>query len=673
MRNPSDYRTEIDGLRAVAVLLVVANHAKYSFFQGGFIGVDVFFVISGYLITRIILGRELNKTFSIGDFYLRRIRRIIPALLLMLLICLPVAYWLMLPNELVDFGKATVGAVFFFSNLVLWRQGGYFDVDADLKPLLHLWSLAVEEQFYLGFPLVLLIGLRIRRRILAISLWALLLGSLLLMFALHVDMPRASFYLLPTRAWEILVGAVVALGEQRRQSSGRNPSRSQVFPAIGLITILSSALLLDQTTRFPGAATLFPVLGTALVLSGDGSRSWVSNLLNWRPLQVIGLASFSIYLWHQPLLVFGRLLSADYLSGAERDGIVLLTLIIGVTSWHFVEKPFRSSARARTPIVLLAVTVASLLVSAAAVVFVREGGFIDRLPPSVAAHYAKPNRELVCRDESQEWIDEGLLRSCAFGDLTGTRTVFLVGDSHADALIPFLNQEFALNDIRGIRVLLSECSEVPGSYWRGEVPDNLTFCEQVHEQLLATIKKSRAKTILSVRWNFRLFPIPGEIDRLEATNSEGGHAVEDYREYVIANSKGSGTGADVKSLALLQLFAGLLEASERLFIIGQVPEIAWNINRINFTYYRARGEVLDQLSIPRSDFEERSRFINGVIEDFKLQNPTPRLSVVSPADSFCDTFVEGRCVAQWQGIPFYSDDDHVSYEGAKLIFESVDW
>lgn len=667
-----DYRTEIDGLRAVAVLLVVANHAKYPFFSGGFIGVDVFFVISGYLITRVILNRELEKKFSIVDFYLRRVRRIVPALVLVLLFCLPVAYWLMLPNELVDFGKAAVGAVFFYSNHVLWRQGGYFDVDADLQPLLHLWSLAVEEQFYLGFPLVMIIGLKVRRRILAISLWTILFGSLLLMFGLHVDMPRASFYLLPTRAWEILAGAVVALGGQTLQSRGSNPILTQVFPAVGLTTILASALLFDQTTRFPGVATLFPVFGTALVLLGDGSRSWVSSLLNWKPLQLIGLASFSIYLWHQPLLVFGRLLSADYLNGAQRDGIVLLTLVVGLASWHFIEKPFRNPTRMRTPKVLVAVVAVSLVVSATALVFVREGGFLNRLPPLARAHHERVNLQSVCGEQSSDWIIDKPLQTCLFGDRSGTKTVFLVGDSHADALLPFLHEKFKRTETRGVRVLLSGCQEIPGSYRRGEVPYDLTFCESAHRKLLATIGREHAETILSVRWNFRLFPIPGEIDTLEATNSEGGREVEDYREYVIANSFGIGTEAVQKKLALLQLFGNLLIASERLYLVGPVPEIAWNINRINFSYYRAHGEILDQLSIPQKDFEERSRFINGVIKEFELENPTSNLRVIFPADSLCDTFVKSRCIAQWKGIPLYFDDDHLSYEGAKLLFDSVD-
>lgn len=655
------------------MLLVVANHAKYPLFSGGYIGVDVFFVISGYLITSVILNRTQDNSFSLQDFYLRRIRRILPALLFTLSICLPVAYWIMLPNELVDFGKAAVGAVFFYSNVVLWRQGGYFDLTSDLRPLLHLWSLAVEEQFYLGFPLVLLICRRLRTHVLAISLWALLVGSLLLMLALHIDMPRASFYLLPTRAWEILVGAIVAIGGRGSEYQKTNPIWTRAAPNIGIVMILGSALILDQTTRFPGVATIPSVAGTALVLIGRSSRTWTSFLLNWRPIQIVGLASFSIYLWHQPLLVVGRLLSADYLSDRQRDGIVLLTVTLGVATWHFIEKPFRNPARVRTRTVITTVVTFSCLVSAIGVFFVRNQGFEERLPPNLPTNSEKLNRESMFAGDADGWTRGELLQFRTFGDLSGIRSVFLVGDSHADALLPYLNQEFQRLKIRGVRVELSGCSPIPGSYRSDEVPEDLTFCERVHEKLRATIRVSRASTILSLRWTSRLFPIPGEITRLAATNSEGGHESIDYREYVIADSKGVTTSAERKRLALTQLFDGLLEASDTLYLIGPVPEIAWNINRINFSYYRARGEVLSQLSIPKSDFETRSHFINLVIDDFRGQSSNSKLRIISPADILCDTFIPGRCVAQWEGIPFYMDDNHLSDDGAEVLLGSVEW
>lgn len=666
-----DYRPEIDGLRAIAVLFVVANHAKYSFFPGGHIGVDVFFVISGYLITRIILKSVRDGTFSLADFYVRRARRILPALLFVLLICLPIAFWLMLPSEVVDHSKATIGSVLFVSNFILWKQGGYFDVGSDLRPLLHLWSLAIEEQFYLGFPLVVVLGFKFRRQLLPFALCTILLGSLLLMFALHVEMPRASFYLLPTRAWELLVGAVVATISVRGRFAETMTRFGSLPSAAGLILILVSAVVIDESTRYPGFASLLPVIGTAVILMSDATESKIRSVLTCKPLLVIGLSSYSIYLWHQPLLVFGRLLSADYLGARERDLVVVLTVLSGIATWRFVERPFRNSRKIGVRRLLTATAVVSAIVSSVAFVGIQSDGFIERLPPNVQWENFGERPKDVCEPEKGSWTALGGVSLCQFGDLSAEQTVVLVGDSHADMLIPYLNELFSKQRIQGIRAVFEGCSEIPGSYLRNEVPESISECENVHERLYRSIRDSNASTILAIRWNFRLFPIPGEIERLEALNSEGGHEIEEFREYVIADSAGVDTSAEKKTIAIHRLLDNLLANSQNLFVIGPVPEIAWNIARINFTHYRARGEELDQLSIPKADYEARSRFITRILKNYQASVSTDKLQIIFPSEKFCGTFLADRCVAQWDTRPFYLDDDHLSDDGVELALSSM--
>lgn len=665
-----DYRSEIDGLRAIAVLLVVANHAKYSLFAGGFIGVDIFFVISGYLITRLLVKSVAEQRFSFTDFYIRRIRRILPALFFVLVICMPVAYWLMLPSELVDFSRAARGAVFFVSNFVLWRQGGYFDVGSDLRPLLHLWSLAIEEQFYLLFPVVVYLILKFRQKWLPISLFVLLGSSLGLMFALHVDMPRASFYLLPTRAWELLVGAVVAVIPSQGRLRRIMFERGSWVSAGGLLAILVAAVVLDTTVLYPGQATLIPVVGTALILASGQPKSWVFTILRWKPLRLLGLSSYSIFLWHQPLLVFGRLLSADSLSNRQRDLVVILTIVAGIATWYFIEQPFRDTKRVNRRPLFLSLGIAAVIVTGTSVFILQNQGFRDRLPPNVQWENAGERSDTVC-GENDRWTEVGGISVCYFGEIASSRNVVLVGDSHADAMMPYLNGLLKTEGIRGIRALPGTCSEIPGSYLRNSIPEDFAECEGRHADLYRYIRDNRAIAILAVRWNFRLFPVPGEIDRFEAVNSEGGHEVEEYREYVIADATGIGVSAEIKAKAIRQLLDGLLASSSKLVVIGPVPEIAWNIARINLTHFRSRSEILDQLSIPYADYEERSRFVNRVIEDYEESVSTSRLQVISPSDVLCNSFLPDRCVAQWETIPYYLDDDHLSDKGVELVLSNL--
>ncbi|MFM8958279.1 MAG: acyltransferase family protein [Actinomycetota bacterium] len=666
-----DYRTEIDGLRAIAVLLVVANHAKYKLFQGGFVGVDVFFVISGYLITRLIVKEVAEDNFSFSRFYVRRIRRIVPALLFTLVVCLPVAYLVMLPSELVYFSQAAIGAVFFVSNIVLWKQGGYFDVGSDLRPMLHLWSLAIEEQFYLGFPIVVYLVVKFRERWLSLCLWAMLCASLIIMFALHVEMPRASFYLLPTRAWELLVGSVVAvMPPSRNRFRQVMCERGSMMSASGVLAILITAVALDQSVLYPGWATLMPVIGTALILASSQQKSWVFGILRWKPLQILGLSSFSIFLWHQPLLVFGRLLSADNLSARQRDFVVLLTIIAGVGTWRFIEQPFRDSSRVRLRTTLLALGVSAIVVSGVSAFMIQSQGFRDRLPPNVQWENAGERTKTICESDEQ-WSEVDGIYVCYFGQVFSTQNVVLIGDSHADAMMPFLNELLVMKGLRGIRATPGRCPEIPGSYSRDSVPEDLGECERLHANLYRYIRDNRAASILAFRWNFRLFPVPGEIDRLEAINSEGGHEVEDYREYVIANATGIEVSAEAKTKAIRHLLNGLLQNSSRLVVIGPVPEIAWNIARVNLSHYRSRGEILENLSIPYVDYFERSHFVTGVIDDFERSKSTDRLQVIYPSDFLCNTFLPDRCVAQWQTIPFYLDDDHLSDRGVEIVLSSL--
>lgn len=335
------YRREIDGLRAVAVLPVIFFHGGFEIFSGGYVGVDVFFVISGYLITNIIAGEIRAGRFSLLNFYERRIRRIMPALVLVTAACIPAAAIWMIPGQQEDFARSVVAVFFFVSNVYFWRESDYFAAEAEEKPLLHTWSLAVEEQFYVIFPLLLLLALPRFRE--AVVFWLLAVGTLASFALAEVfsDIHAvASFYLLPTRLWELAAGALCAL-----YLSARTQKPSELLAALGLVLILAAILLLDDRVRYPSVYALLPVVGTVLIILHAGSGTLTGRLLSTRLLVGIGLVSYSAYLWHQPLFAFARIRSYSDPPVALMLALSAATLVLAGLSWKFVEQPFRRRSR----------------------------------------------------------------------------------------------------------------------------------------------------------------------------------------------------------------------------------------------------------------------------------------------------------------------------------------
>jgi peptidoglycan/LPS O-acetylase OafA/YrhL len=331
------YRREIDGLRAVAVIPVVFFHAGLSVFSGGFIGVDVFFVISGYLITAILLEELRTGKFSVGRFYERRARRILPALFVVMLVSIPLALMLMLPPQLKDFGQSLVAVSLFASNILSWLESGYFEAASELKPLLHTWSLAVEEQFYVIFPLLLMALWRWTRILLLPVITALALASLAMCIVGAIASPHGNFYLPHVRAWELLAGSILAVSRIDRT---HKPNDALAVVGLGLIVV--AVLLLDSETPYPSAYTLLPVIGCWLVIAFATSESGPGRLLASKPLVWIGMLSYSAYLWHQPLFAFARLAAGEvephWLAMA---GLVGVTFSLAYLTWRFIEEPFR--------------------------------------------------------------------------------------------------------------------------------------------------------------------------------------------------------------------------------------------------------------------------------------------------------------------------------------------
>ena len=340
----NNYRPDIDGLRAVAVLGVILFHAGIPL-HGGYVGVDVFFVISGYLITQIILRETKEKRFSLKNFWLRRIRRILPAATFVTITTLCVGYFILDPTSFSSLGKSAIAQAIMIANVFFWRSSGYFSESSELQPLLHTWSLSVEEQFYVVFPVLLVFLLRRNRWTLSVLVIASLASFAISVWGVSSH-PSATFYLLPTRAWELAAGALLAILEPRLRIQG---IPKELAAASGLAAILIAIVFFSEETPFPGPAALLPVAGTVLLIAANrDAPTSIGRVLSFKPAIAIGLASYSLYLWHWPVLVFSKhiLIEQSWISILVA---MVMTGFLSYISWRFVEIPFRSSSRLRSP------------------------------------------------------------------------------------------------------------------------------------------------------------------------------------------------------------------------------------------------------------------------------------------------------------------------------------
>ena len=494
------YRPEIDGLRAVAVLPVILFHAGLEQVSGGYVGVDVFFVISGFLITGILAREMQSGTFSLVGFYERRARRILPALFAMLTVSAVVAVLILLPYELAQFGRGLVAVLLFGSNILFWRESGYFAPASEENPLLHTWSLAVEEQYYILFPLVLWALWRAGMRPVMIILGALALGSLVLAEVLSTRMmPSANFYLLPTRAWELLAGSLAAL--YLINSPPPKGWLAEMLGIVGLGAIMFSILTYDASTPFPSLWALAPVLGTVAIILAASPATLVGRLLCLAPCVGIGLISYSAYLWHQPLFAFARVLApSGHPPQVTMMGLAALSLVLGWLSWRFVERPFRQKDRiSRRGIFLGTGTGAVVLGTLGAVAIVLQG-----LPQ----RYPEGQRPWISTGplEYAGYV-AGLYRTVRNAPLSdGGSNLVIVGDSFSQDFFNVINERGAFADHKVSAVyVLARCQIHYGFSWEEITPhiapQDRELCRKrvLNDKHLARIRNSDV-VVFVARW-----------------------------------------------------------------------------------------------------------------------------------------------------------------------------
>jgi peptidoglycan/LPS O-acetylase OafA/YrhL len=383
--NSLNYRADIDGLRAVAVLQVLLFHAGFGLFKSGFIGVDVFFVISGFLITGILLKMQKDENFKLRYFYERRIRRILPALFAVTLASVPIAYWLMLPDDLENFGQSQIATVFSVNNILLWLTENYFSVRNEFKPLVHTWSLGVEEQFYIFYPIFFYLIYKIRSRIPILYnlsiLWiasflAAIWGSFQISSAPHGlnNFASASFYNLPTRAFELLTGAIAFFVLQKINNKKLSDIKTSSIKFIGISLIVGSGVFLPIENNYPNFFTLIPLFGAFLLLVVE-KDNLVTPLLSNHKIVKLGLASYSIYLIHQPLFAFYRLSKFDAPTWFEYVALIIIAVVLGVFSLKYIEAPFRNRTTFSVKKLLSILSIMSILILYSGSQFVLKSGY----------------------------------------------------------------------------------------------------------------------------------------------------------------------------------------------------------------------------------------------------------------------------------------------------------
>ncbi|NWK97143.1 acyltransferase [Sphingobium lactosutens] len=607
------YRRDIDGLRALAILPVLLFHAHVPGFSGGYVGVDIFFVISGFLITGII-AREVDEgRFSLIRFYERRFRRILPALTLMMVAVLGAAAWLYLPGDLEGVPKSALAATVFASNLWFFADTGYFAGGADVKPLLHTWSLAVEEQYYIGFPVLLMLLARFAPRWRTAVVAVVAAGSLALCVAMQRDTTGFAFYLLPARAWELFAGALLALGAvpTMRMRWLREAIAWTGFGAIAL-----AVACYDRNTLFPGIAALLPVAGAAALLHGAPGTS-MGRLLALPPLVGVGLLSYSLYLWHWPLIVFTEYATDLPLEGWTRVAVIGAAFVAAFLSWRFVERPFRDSRRVPARSIFAFTGGAMVLLGTLSLALLAAAPWPSRFVPAALAQIAGRGDVSPARGRCHDSFVRGV-RPCVLGASTPPDAL-LWGDSHGVELAYALGEQARAERRSLIERTASSCPPVL------DYAAKDTRCAAANRATFGAIRADpRIRHVyLAAFWGNGDFDDPTFVAKLDRT------------------------------------IAALRAEGRQVTIIGPVPPQPFDVPR-RLAHLARAGEPAGAAGVDRATIEAHTRHLRALFAAWRARG----VGYIDPIAALCGPV---HCAIERDGKPLYFDTHHLSVAGARLV------
>ena len=631
------YRPDIDGLRALAVISVILFHNGIPGFDGGYVGVDVFFVISGYLITQLLEeSRDESAPRRLATFYVRRMRRILPALLATCLVTAIVAVALFTPDQLVNVGKFLAATPVMLSNVATWTRGDYFAPGVRQLPLSHLWSISVEEQFYLVYPLLLIAITRYRlpyRRLTLVVFASLSLA--LCVWASH-RAPEANYVFAPTRAWELLLGGMLTIGGVPRIG---NRIAAEGLAVAGLLGIAIAVHFYTSAIRYPGTAAMLPCMATAALLAtGSGPRpALVNRMLSWPPLVFVGLISYSLYLWHQPLLVFANYYYIAPLRPAATAALLVATLLVATASWRFIERPVRARILMKsTRTLLVGAGVGSAGILLAGLVLWNSDGFPQRFPPEtrglIVSMTATPELVRCVEEVSLEQVRAG--RVCNYGPGDPSPKVLLWGDSHALAMMPAVKELAKAHGMHVYFVAKYNCLPLfaPSNPTKIDTATDRYGCANFNTAVLEAVTRLEPELIiLDGAWAAGEAPprVPNVAAGIEQTVSRVGHH------------------------------------SRSICVVFAVPMLKYAVSDALFVA-RRRHIPDDFLRVSRADALAQHRDME---HDMRAVAERSGLTLVDPKDALCPA---DSCLYKADDRSLYFDDSHLSVYGALYVARTLE-
>tara|TARA_Y100001970_G_scaffold138150_1_gene170015 strand:+ start:763 stop:2685 length:1923 start_codon:yes stop_codon:yes gene_type:complete len=629
----SKYRAEIDGLRGIAVLGVILYHAEIiingnHLFSGGFFGVDIFLIISGFLITRIISDEyKKDKKISFRNFYERRFRRLAPALILVLLVSTIFAYFILLPNQFIFFIKSVLSSIFFVSNFFFHYSGeSYGQSILTHIPLLHTWSLSIEEQFYLIYPAFLIIVLKFGKKNIKLILVIFIFLSFLFSLLINKNHGSFNFYMLPSRGWELLIGALLAINEKKKTHELNNNLKS-FLSFLGLGLIIFSFIFFDSINNHPGYKTLFPVVGTSIIIFCSNPKNSVDKVLSFKILKNLGLISYSLYLWHHPIFSFAKILGIDNSNLFIKFALFLISILISFISFRYVESFFRQKSYPIKKVInnFLILTSSSFIIIYFALPYQ-----LQNFPPITRELYEKT------WFKTKQYFKPCFQRKkifCEFNLDPNNKNVYLIGDSTAASL-----QEELRSNLSKIQLNFIPMTNAGCDFIKKDLKNQSIFCNND----IYTFRKNKIlkkKGIILIHLNYTI----------SLSESEKSFFINDINE--------------------------LLKENYKIIFIYPIPKleesISEKINKIfrssDINLSRYLNDEKNHVTISYSNFSNDSKAIFDLLQGFNHEN----VHKIYPHKIFCNNYIKNKCVGHDKNSIFYIDGAHLSKTGSILVNEEI--
>ncbi len=658
------YRPEIDGLRAIAVGLVIIYHAEINLlnsilFKGGFIGVDIFFVISGYLITSIIL-KELNTTnsFSFKYFYERRIRRIVPVLLFVSIFSIPISWICLSPIEFINFSKSVLYSLGFTSNLFFYFSGQEYAALSGLyKPFLHTWSLSVEEQYYLFFPLFFFIIFKFfKKNLLAIF-------SILFLISLYFaeygsrNFSSLNFYILPTRIWELILGSILAYSESKNKIQNTNVLGS-ILPFLGICLIIYSSIFFDHNLRHPSIYTLLPVAGTAMIIGFTNKNNIIKKILSSKIFVGTGLISYSLYLWHFPIFAFARITEITSGDVLKKMLLGLIIFLLSIFSYFFLERPFRDKNYDFKKIILFLIFLILIIILFYSSIIYKKG-FPERMPKILQNVSSLETHKLIKNSENKECL--GYKDGCFFNQ-ESNKKVYIIGDSHAATISSELKEKLIKKNYNFSTYLIGDCGFFPGfnliEIKTNKIDRNCNefYFKKIENELL---KNNDAIIIYSSR-----LPLYLENKEFDSKDANGGKS---WNKIYQSKNKTD------KIKTSFNKFITKLSKSNKVILVYPIPEFDIHIPKRLLNMHLKRKLDFENLNTNHFITTSYEVYRNRSKSSFELLNSIKNKNIhrIYPHTIFCNNLIKDKCISHDKNTIYYFDSNHLSLDGSRVLSQKI--